>query len=304
MIKKFPAFTTIDTSHRVEVEAITSKFEPYSDFNFISLFCWNTDGSAEISTLNGNLVIKLLDYITGKPIYSLVGSQKIDESLKVLLAHVDKLQLVPEAVIKLIKNKTWFEIEEDANNHDYIYSVHEHAHLPGKKFRGKKKKSRRFERIHSQRYQIREVNLTDKEAADKVIAIFDRWASSKNKDGQDVKSEKEAITRLLQHSPNLNTVGLMITVDEQPAGFSIHELVGKNYAICHFHKTIPRYGNIDVFLSSAASKDLMARGRTFVNWEQDLGLAGLRKSKSSYHPVQLLKKYTIRLSPKGRSQLA
>ena len=78
MIALFPEFSKIDISHRYEIEAITSKFEPYSDFNFVSLFCWDTDGSAAVSVSNDNLIIKIPDYINGIPVYSMLGDSKID----------------------------------------------------------------------------------------------------------------------------------------------------------------------------------------------------------------------------------
>lgn len=296
MIARFPNFSKLDISHKADVEKIVAGFKPYSDFNFISLFSWNTDGSTEISRLNDNLVIKLPHYTRGTPIYSLLGKDSIDESLKKVLASVDKLHLVPESVVKKIKKTEDFIVQEDPDNHDYVYLVEDHAHLHGKKFSGKRKKAARFSERHRAKFEVEEVSISNKLVAKKVLKIFDSWASDNNKSGSEVNQERQALNRLLKHAPNFDTIGLVISVDEQPAGFSIHELVGKDYAICHFHKTVRNYGNIDIYLTSEAAKDLNKRGRNYVNWEQDLGLDGLRQSKLSYHPVRMLKKYTVSLA--------
>jgi hypothetical protein len=85
----------------------------------------------------------------------------------------------------------------------------------------------------------------------------------------------------------------MIHVDGQPAGFSVHEPISKHYALSHFHKTLSHFRNIDVFLTNYAAQDLLARGYKYVNWEQDLGVPGLKKSKQSYRPLKMLKKYSV-----------
>lgn len=296
MIAKFPDFSKLDLSHKQEVEEITSSLEPYSDFNFISLFCWDTDGTTKISDLNGNLVIHLPHYLTGEAIYSLAGKKMIDESLRTLLKKVNQIELVPEVVIANVVNRSDFIIEDDPDNHDYVFSLADHADLPGQKFKGKRKKVSHFVRNHQNRYEIHKVDLADSEVLEKINAIFDNWANAKGKNKSNTQAEKQAVRNLLMHAANFDTVGLMISVDDRPAGFSIHELQGENYAICHFHKTIPDYANIDVFLTSTAAKDLMDRKRTHVNWEQDLGIKGLKAAKSSYHPVRILKKYRVRLA--------
>ena len=43
------------------------------------------------------------------------------------------------------------------------------------------------------------------------------------------------------------------------------------------------------------AKILDLRGVKYFNWEQDLGLPGLRKSKEKYHPSFFFKKFIVGL---------
>lgn len=295
MIATYPSFSKLNISHGPEVRSITNRFEPYSDFNFTSLFCWGIDKSAEISLLNNNLVIKLPDYISGQPIHSVLGDKSLDDTLVRLASDVGELKLVPEIVISKLSRANQLQIQPDEDNFDYIYLIKDHALLPGSKFKEKRKKTARFARTQELRYSVKFVNLTDISAADKIRQIFFAWAEAKDKSDTDTKQEQQALERLLQNATEFNIRAVLIELDEQPAGFSIHEVINGTYTISHFHKAVPAAeNNLDVFLTQAAAKDLLSTGCTYDNWEQDLGLPALRASKLSYKPAGFLKKHLVK----------
>lgn len=72
MIPEFPNFKKIELSDQKEIESFTSKFPPYSDFNFTSLWSWDTHTNMQISILNKNLVIRFNDYLSDSFFYSLL----------------------------------------------------------------------------------------------------------------------------------------------------------------------------------------------------------------------------------------
>jgi uncharacterized protein len=294
MIAKFPSFSPLELNHKDEIQTLTSKFEPYSDFNFVSLFCWNTAGSTKISDLNGNLVINLPDYITGEPVYSLLGDSKIDSSLEDLLQVTPRLRMVPEVVIKNISDPHKFYLEEDWGHFDYIYSLQEHATMPGGKFKEKRKKANKFERAYAGRYRVDELALSNSAHKQMLRDVFRQWATVKNKPAEESRAEGLAIDRLWKNASSLDLIGLLVTVDGKASGFSITEIVHSQNAIYHFHKTLPIFENIDVFLTRETAARLCDKGATAINWEQDLGIAGLRASKQSYKPIRQLKKFTVR----------
>ena len=67
MITNFPNFKKLGLEDKPLIESFVKRYLPYSDFNFVSLWSYDTDNSYEISYLNKNLVIKQDDYITNEP---------------------------------------------------------------------------------------------------------------------------------------------------------------------------------------------------------------------------------------------
>ena len=67
MIPQFPEFKSLELSDKKDIESFTKRFPPYSDFNFVSMWSWDIKEEIRISQLNGNLVVRFTDYLTGKP---------------------------------------------------------------------------------------------------------------------------------------------------------------------------------------------------------------------------------------------
>lgn len=78
MIPQFPEFKIVEVGDREAVESHTHRYPPYSDFNFTSLWAWDTSNERMISELNGNLVVRFTDYATNEPFLSFLGTNKND----------------------------------------------------------------------------------------------------------------------------------------------------------------------------------------------------------------------------------
>src|SRR5438045_3776660 len=125
MIPEFPQFKKLELSDKKNVEKFTSKFPPYSDFNFVSMWSWDIKEEMRISQMHGNLIVRFTDYTTGEPFYSFLGNTKVNETAEALLELSKKeglpiqLKLIPEDSIKDLDLKK-FKIAEDRDNFDYI----------------------------------------------------------------------------------------------------------------------------------------------------------------------------------------
>ena len=56
MIPEFPEFKKLELSNKEEIEKITQKFPPYSDFNFVSMWCLGIKGMADCVQFNRVLI--------------------------------------------------------------------------------------------------------------------------------------------------------------------------------------------------------------------------------------------------------
>ena len=295
MASQFPLFSKLTLEDKNSIEKITSQFEPYSDFNFTSLFCWNLDGSTEISNLQGNLVIKLADYLSGEIILSILGDSSINESIHTIMGLKPKLDLIPKAVIDRLKDKSQYKIVEDRDSFDYIYNTNELAGLSGQKFKKKRNKINKFNKsLATRKLEIRVSRSPDRIELKPLYELCQKWSKETSQQEGDFYSERKAIRRLLSHFSELNLVLIEVVIDGQLVAFSANEIVNKDYAICHFEKALKTSGdNVYTYLASESAKVIRNLGPQYINWEQDLGLDGLRKSKLAYHPVGFLKKYSI-----------
>src|SRR3989338_9883206 len=139
MIPQFPQFKRVEITDREAVEAHTHKYEPYSDFNFTSLWAWDTSGERMISELNNNLVVRFTDYSTHEPFLSFLGANENEHTARTLIDYCKTeglpttLKLVPEVSVKEMRPSV-MRVEEDRDNFDYIYSVPKLAAMRGSEY--------------------------------------------------------------------------------------------------------------------------------------------------------------------------
>lgn len=299
MIPIFPTFRILEIEDKKDIENFTKNFPPYSDYNFTSLWTWNVQGQTEISLLNNNLTIKFQDYITNEIAYSFLGINSVDETIIDLIKYsestdnVPALQLIPESVVLNIKRPNEFVITEDIDNFDYILSVSELINLTGKELRGKKNLVNRFERMYGSDTKASVLDLTNENIKKEILQLFYTWEKSSKKERADTENELKAIQRLLRYSDELQIYIIGLFVDNQLTAFSINEVINKEYGVIHYEKADISFTGVFQYLKQQSAINFQQQGCTFINYEQDLGIEGLRKAKMSYKPIKFLKKYIV-----------
>ena len=292
----FPVFKNIEIDDKDVISSFVSNYPIYSDFNFVSLFTWNVNRTASYSFLNGNLVIRLSDYNNKKEVvYSILGSSLIDETIDTLFEtlKITQMSLVPEITRKLLTEETKkYEIHEDRDDFDYIYSVDQLLRMEGsehQKLRG------HIRRYRSQNEPLPEFEIfkeTDSTSISSLLDLAKAWRVMKGRHYFESSFEYFAIRRALNHKDALPIEIYCLKQEDKIIAFTVLEIQGEN-AIAHFEKTRPDISGLGSYLKHEILRVLYDRGCKALNYEQDLGLEGLRRYKLSLGPKEYLKKYSI-----------
>lgn len=296
MIPNFPEFKKLEWSDKEMVEQLTEPFLPYSDFNFVSMWTWNTRERMKISQHYGNLILLFYDYITEKPFLSFIGNKEVKKTAQVLTAYSQQhycesaLRLVPEEVACLLSQGE-FNVLSDDSAHDYILSVSYLSNLdtiPGTNNIAASSCRKFMKRYPDHIVKVCAMNNVCRE---EYISLFKRWAKVKNLDHWEL-NEYSAFEKFIENKDNGNQIVSMHDNGKMIA-FATIEIQRKEYAVCHFMKADLQYKYAQDGLFFSVGKVLREKGIPYLNFEQDLGLPGLRQSKRKYKPEFYLKKFIV-----------
>ena len=297
MLPTFPRFKPVEWQDRPCVQGYTDRYQPYSDFNFTSIYSWDTRKKMMLSQLNGNLVLLFHDYVTETPFLTFIGSDNVCGTAATLAAYSAKnfqsaqLKLIPEPVaLKL--DPGLFSVTADEDSFDYIISSM-HLSKLGNGTLPSSTNTVRHCKGNISLYPNLEVKVCDEKTVDipAHLALFKNWAKTKGLDHTGL-NEYSAIVRFFAN-PGISYKMVSIYDSGTLIGFCNYEAVGNNFAVCHFAKAENKYKGIYERLYHEMGKLLQSEGIEYLNFEQDLGLPGLRKSKRKYEPVFYLKKYIV-----------
>ena len=297
MIPQFPEFKKLELSDKDEIESFTRQFPPYSDFNFVSMWSWDTKSEMRVSWLNCNLVVKFLDYISGEPFLSFLGTTNVNETaLKLIevskiLGFKSELSLVPECAAELLDHER-FAVKEEPNHFDYIYDIPAISKMEDALFKKRRSYIRNF-LTYNGAYKVLDVNSLETREA--IEAINNAWTKNRLTKNAKIESSNEslAVKRFLDLDFHDNVVATFLFIETTPVGYSIYEKGTNGYVVCHFGKTDVSYKGVNEYLMKQDSLYLQTQGVHLMNIEQDLGIDGLKRNKMSFSTGIYLKKYSV-----------
>lgn len=298
-------FKALDITDLSVIQKFTSKYEPYSDFSSISLFSWNTKNNTLFTFLNNNLVILIDDYDQTQRVISVIGEEKIYTTVKFLLEYANKnqyisneLKFIPEIVIQKLLPSTTLDCQEDPDNNDYILSTKEAVELKGSKYANKRKTINRLLNNYKDSIIVSELNLLNHDTIAHIKNLNARWTKQSPTNNGTPENDIPAINIFLENYSNISKNSLIyslgVYINNRLEAYCIYEKLNNVWAISHFGKASREIKGAYEYLMVEVLRDLHKRNIAYLNYEQDLGIPGLKQSKLGNKPVKFLKKYIIR----------
>ena len=179
-----------------------------------------------------------------------------------------------------------FDVSEDEGDADYIYRASDLRDLKGRKYHGKRN---HLKKIESAGFSYSPLTEADFDGC--IVFAAEEYNKRGGYSEKSLIGEQYALNTFFENFGFLGLSGGVLRIDGRIAAFTIGEQINSDTLDIHIEKAdISKdgtYAAINNYYAVQASQ-----GLEYINREEDLGIEGLRKSKQSYHPLYLLRKYT------------
>lgn len=179
-----------------------------------------------------------------------------------------------------------WKIEHDRPEDDYIYSVKQLIELKGRKFEAKRHHIRTF---LNQNYDYAYEPMNERNALE-CIPMAKEWLERQACEDRIMQAELFAVEQALAQFGALNLSGGIIRIDGIVKSFTVGEALCEDTAVIHIEKADPAIPGLYQMINREYLSHAWPQ-MSFVNREEDMGIAGLRAAKQSYRPVRMVEKY-------------
>ena len=180
----------------------------------------------------------------------------------------------------------WHERDWD----DYLYLASDIVELKGRKYCTQRNHINKFKKLYGDRYFFDRINDENKEAVKRFC--YDYFHSFGRKESEVDGYEERHIYEQIDDMRDGELCTGVLSVDGEVIGFSVAEVVGDTLHI-HTEKANVAYDGAYPMLVNLFAKRYVKDGVVYINREEDCGEVGLRRSKLSYHPIEILAKHTL-----------
>lgn len=260
------------------------------------IFMWRNYFQVEFVIYENTLLFKVR-YLDGKIAFPMPVGEHVKESLEAIKEYCieKKIELhfcvVSKGQLEVIKeNFSSIVAETERDWYDYLYDSQDMATFKGRRYSGQRNHINKFKKLYPE-YRFEEIT---KDNLEEVISFFEEFTITHQKDSETAIEESKMVLELLKKYDIYRQIGGLIRVEDKIVAISVGEIVGDTLFI-HIEKADRDYQGSYQMIVNQFAAHYVNEDVNYVNREEDVGDEGLRKSKLSYHPVELLEKYTVKV---------
>lgn len=269
------------------------------EYSFTNICIW---GQQQFALIDGQIV--LFSHWDGRSMYVYPGTKNLDQLVPLLRADSAergipmRLYGITEEskneIERLFPGEYDFILNRDGG--DYIYDIRHLAELGGKKYQQKRNYINRFLHENPQ-WEIQPI--TQKNLSE-CRQLTDEWYQLHE---GDIALEKVAISRAFDHYEDLGMDGLALYADKRMIAMTMGSRMRADVFDVNFEKAHADIPGAYQLINREFARYILSKYPEicFMNREEDMGIQGLRKSKLSYHPDEIVKKYSCFVKMEGIS---
>lgn len=252
-----------------------------SFYNFSNIWMWRHYVEYRITEIDGIPCVSGRSESNGH--FVMLPRVEDDEGLRSILCELraqlgEPLKLLPLDADMQARVAGLFPdalIEDRRSLHDYIYRREDLVELAGKAYHAKRNHINAFLEAYPDYRYVR--------ANEENIDLLRSVAEALYRKDDRLPDEYVAIGELIEHFSELGLRAGMLFVGDEPIAYSIGEKMCEDTALIHIEKGDRDYRGAYPMINKLFSADFA--DCTYINREEDMGIEGLRKAKSSYHPA-------------------
>ena len=266
------------------------------DYTAGTTFMWRRFFGTSYAITNGTLLLRAR-YFDGAPMYTVPIGANPRGALSLLRedcrarGEVLRFCFTPEedvSLLQLVFGRLL--VTEEPDWADYLYDKAAFVSLTGKKYHGQRNFVNRFEKLWP---DARLCPITADNLSAARSFVCRQYDQSSHWDAM-AAAEHEAILELLDNYELYGMHGAILTAGGEIAGLTVGETVGDTLYV-HVEKGDTAYAGVYPKLATAYAASVTDPAVLYINREEDMGDAGLRRAKQSWHPIRTVPKYTVEI---------
>ena len=183
-----------------------------------------------------------------------------------------------------------FSISTLSDDADYLMKREVLISYPGRALDGKRNHLKAF-----LQQGIVEVKKLSKTTQNDALTVLYEW-DIHHRGEKDIEFESQSARQGIEYFSDLSIEGWVTYLNKRPIGVWYGQPLTETIYLVHCAKAIPNIRGAYQFIHQEGARRIPEQ-YAFLNWEQDLGIPGLRKSKLSYEPYSFEDKWRALIQP-------